>query len=273
MRKRDQIALEQSKVRRGHQRDARERRDHDRRASRARDPHRTCAGDRSRVCGAAIVADPDPEIRETTGEPADRELRALIDGASIGSIFAATLEHRATDGQTAELQTHLGLAPNQIPVAMLRGRAPVEHRATGITPAPGKRRAKSKRNNSGCFPSKLRHLLGYRFSGGRCRRSGVPSADKRRRRWGTGGECNTRGDRGRVFRRSVVARSAPGQFLLFARRSRPDSKAWTAHFAQTFPTRSPTSLTSKSSVGPVVCLPARSLRTMLHRPLPPSPTT
>ena len=135
MRKRDQIALEQSKVREDiNGMLAKEEITTEERAALGTLTERAQAIEVE--LRAAIVADPDPEIRETTGEPADRELRALIDGASIGSIFAATLEHRATDGQTAELQTHLGLAPNQIPVAMLRGRAPVEHRATGITPAP-----------------------------------------------------------------------------------------------------------------------------------------
>ena len=62
-----------------------------------------------------------------------RELRDLEGRASLGAIFAATIEHRATDGPTAELQAHRGLGPNQIPVALLRGSA--ERRE--VTPAPG----------------------------------------------------------------------------------------------------------------------------------------
>ena len=50
----------------------------------------------------------------------------------MGAIVAATVEHRATDGPTAELQQHVGLAANQIPLALLRGEA--EERA--VTPAP-----------------------------------------------------------------------------------------------------------------------------------------
>ena len=78
---------------------------------------------------AAIVAEPTPE--PTDAGPGDREVRALIDGANVGAIFAATLEHRTTDGREREVQQHFGLAPNQIPLAML------ESRATGVTPAPG----------------------------------------------------------------------------------------------------------------------------------------
>ena len=48
------------------------------------------------------------------------------------AIFARAVEHRATVGAEAELQTALDLAPNQVPIDLLR--APVEHRA--ITPAP-----------------------------------------------------------------------------------------------------------------------------------------
>ena len=86
---------------------------------------------------AAIVAEGEEEQRmaaEFGDEPEGRELRALIDGASAGVIFGATLEHRQTDGKTAELQQHYKLAPNQVPLAMLRSAAPVETRA--VTPAP-----------------------------------------------------------------------------------------------------------------------------------------
>ena len=76
---------------------------------------------------ALTVAGDEPTETETRTE--DRELEELIAGASVGDIFAATLEHRATDGRTAELQTELGLSPNQVPLALLEERA--------VTPAPG----------------------------------------------------------------------------------------------------------------------------------------
>ena len=77
---------------------------------------------------AAITTDPEPvEIRHAdTAE--GRELRALIDGADMASIYGAALEHRATEGQTRELQEHYGIAFNEVPLAMLEQRA--------VTPAP-----------------------------------------------------------------------------------------------------------------------------------------
>ncbi len=78
---------------------------------------------------AAIVSEVDPTATATEGDAAAREMRSLIAGASIGGIFEATLEHRATEGQTAELQQHLRLSANQVPLALL-----MEERA--VTPAP-----------------------------------------------------------------------------------------------------------------------------------------
>ena len=72
---------------------------------------------------------------DTTTTPDDAETRErlqLVSRASLGAIFARAVEHRATDGAESELQAALDLAPNQVPVDLLR--APVEHRA--ITPAP-----------------------------------------------------------------------------------------------------------------------------------------
>ena len=65
---------------------------------------------------------------ELDGE--SREYRALVAKAELGSIYAATLGHRNTDGAEAELQTHLKIGPNQIPLDLLRS----EERA--VTPAP-----------------------------------------------------------------------------------------------------------------------------------------
>ena len=81
---------------------------------------------------AAVTTEGTPE--ETAGSE-DRELAQLVIGASIGSIFAAAIEHRTTSGQTAELQQHFKIASNQIPLVLFRDRE-VEERATGTTPAP-----------------------------------------------------------------------------------------------------------------------------------------
>ena len=62
----------------------------------------------------------------------DRAYRELTGRANVGRMIMAVMEHRAADGADGELQKHLGLAPNQIPLDLLR--APVdEHRA--VTPS------------------------------------------------------------------------------------------------------------------------------------------
>ena len=104
---------------------------------------------------AAIIADDEPKVVETGTEK--REMDALIENASIGQIFGATLEHRATDGQTAELQTELGLAANQIPLALLRD---PEVRATGVTPAPGDVGATQAEIIPAVFPQSCAAFLG-----------------------------------------------------------------------------------------------------------------
>ncbi|MCY3701496.1 MAG: phage major capsid protein [Rhodospirillales bacterium] len=103
---------------------------------------------------AATVAedgDAEPEVREQRSE--DRELEDLIAGASIGAIFAATLEHRSTDGQTAELQQHLELNSNQVPIELLR-----ETRA--VTPAPANVGQNQAEIVPGVFPQSVTAFLG-----------------------------------------------------------------------------------------------------------------
>ena len=107
---------------------------------------------------AAIVADEvdETEARAAFADPLDRELAALESRASIGDVFAAVLEHRATSGATAELQTHRGLTPNQIPLALLR--SPVETRA--VTPAPSDVGANQAAIIPAVFPQSCAAFLG-----------------------------------------------------------------------------------------------------------------
>ena len=81
---------------------------------------------------AAIEAEGGETRTDALDDGEGAELRALTARASIGSIFASVMEHRSTDGATAELQQHHRLAPNQIPLALVR--EPVEERA--VTPGP-----------------------------------------------------------------------------------------------------------------------------------------
>ena len=81
---------------------------------------------------SAIAEEDDARTTPTAPDTEERERQALVSRASLGAIFSAAVEHRSLDGAENELQQHLSLASNQIPVDLLR--APVEHRA--ITPAP-----------------------------------------------------------------------------------------------------------------------------------------
>ena len=103
---------------------------------------------------AAIVAE-ETEQTVSTGEGTaeERELRAMVGRASVGAIFAAVVEHRATEGPEAELQKHLGLSGNQIPLGML-----VEHRA--VTPAPADVGATQSPIIPGVFPQSASAFLG-----------------------------------------------------------------------------------------------------------------
>ena len=86
-------------------------------------------GDVERRCQALTVAADTPvEVRTEA-----LEMRALVGAGNVGRIFDAAMEHRPTDGADRELQAHLGLASNQVPLTLLRG---LEMRATGPTPAP-----------------------------------------------------------------------------------------------------------------------------------------
>ena len=64
-----------------------------------------------------------------------RELQLLTDKANVGDILTASVEHRQTTGEAAELQQHHGLAAHQIPLEMLRINRGVEERAAATVPA------------------------------------------------------------------------------------------------------------------------------------------
>ena len=101
---------------------------------------------------AAILAEDEITITRTDvvdGE--DRELRSLIGRANVGNIFEAALEHRATDGVEAELQTHYRVAANAIPLALLETRA--------VTPAPGQVAQNQSAIIPGVFPQSCAAFL------------------------------------------------------------------------------------------------------------------
>ena len=76
---------------------------------------------------AAILASDEVEV-ETRESPEASELADLIERGNVGAIFAATMEHRQTDGADRELQQHYGIPENCVPLALLETRA--------VSPAP-----------------------------------------------------------------------------------------------------------------------------------------
>ena len=92
---------------------------------------------------AAITEEQTRETRQE-GSPEQRELRELVARCNVGNIFQAVLEHRNAEGAEAELQTHHGLAPNQIPLGLLEQRA--------VTPAPADVGQNMAAIISGVFP-------------------------------------------------------------------------------------------------------------------------
>ena len=98
-----------------------------------------------------LVEDETTITRTDVVDGADRELRSLIDRANVGAIFEAALEHRATDGVEAELQTHYRLGPNAIPLSLLETRA--------VTPAPGQVAQNQAAILPGIFPQSCAAFL------------------------------------------------------------------------------------------------------------------
>ena len=113
-------------------------------------------GDVERKVQALSIAEDAP--RETRSE--DREWHDLVTGASVGAIFSAAMEHRSADGRERELQEHLGLKYNQIPLALLRYDGELETRATGPTPAPANVGSNQSEIIPDVFPASCASFLG-----------------------------------------------------------------------------------------------------------------
>ena len=101
----------------------------------------------------ASVTSEDVKETNVTESPEATEYRALVDKAELGAIYAATIEHRNTDGAEAELQSHLKIGPNQVPLDLL-----IEERA--VTPAPGNTGATEQPVVSAVFANSVGSFLG-----------------------------------------------------------------------------------------------------------------
>ena len=107
---------------------------------------------------AAITAEGGEEPLQTRAAPDGEsvELRGLIERANVGHIFAATVAHQSTEGETAELQQHYKLQANQVPIALLR--EPPEERA--VTPAPANVQGNQQPIIAQVFPRSVAGFLG-----------------------------------------------------------------------------------------------------------------
>ena len=95
----------------------------------------------------------DTQETKIEATPEATEYRALVDKAELGNIYAATLAHANTNGAEAELQAHLKIGPNQIPLDLL-----IEERA--VTPAPGNTGATEQPVVSAVFANSVGAFLG-----------------------------------------------------------------------------------------------------------------
>ena len=85
---------------------------------------------------AVMVADGgNKTVETTTGTPETRELLDLEKRANVGELFDSVLSHGQPAGAMAELQQHLGLQGNQVPLSLISCYSNREERA--VTPAPG----------------------------------------------------------------------------------------------------------------------------------------
>ena len=97
----------------------------------------------------------EPDGENTPGDPKLAELEAR---ASAGEVFEAAVNHGLPDGATRELQDHLGLGGNVIPLALLRSEQEIETRA--VTPAPADVGTTQQSIIPAVFPMSMAAFLG-----------------------------------------------------------------------------------------------------------------
>ena len=113
---------------------------------------------------AALVADGEAEDRARAAfdgesnvvadDPEARELERITAAASVADIVSSAVAHRATEGATAELQKHLGIGGDQVPLELL------ETRAATHTPAPTDGEPNQSQFVPAVFPGSIAAFLG-----------------------------------------------------------------------------------------------------------------
>ena len=91
-----------------------------------------------RADACRMAGDTSPDIPATTETSEGREYGNLITRSNIGEIFDASFTHKPLTGATGELQTHLRMDLNQVPLALLKRQQPEDGRleTRAVTPAP-----------------------------------------------------------------------------------------------------------------------------------------
>ena len=107
---------------------------------------------------AVMVADGGNKTVEITGTPETRELLDLEKRANVGELFDSVLSHGQPIGAMAELQQHLGLQGNQVPLSLISGFSNREIRA--VTPAPGQVTQNAQPTIPYVFPQSAASFLG-----------------------------------------------------------------------------------------------------------------
>ena len=112
---------------------------------------------------AALVADGESEERAravfdgspaTPNDPEARELARITREAAVTDILSAVVAHRATEGATAELQQHLGIGGDQVPLELLETRAAIH------TAAPTDGEPNQQQFVPAVFPGSIAAFLG-----------------------------------------------------------------------------------------------------------------
>ena len=95
------------------------------------------SGVETKLIAARTAATDEGTVETREVDQADVEFRDLLRESSIGRVAAAEWRGQTVDGREAELQQHMGLRSNEIPLAMLETRAVTPAPAnTGTTQAP-----------------------------------------------------------------------------------------------------------------------------------------
>ena len=153
-------------------------------------------------------------------------------GPTSGRYSTPSLSKRSVDGATKELQDHLGLDANQVPLALLTRSWPdsdkLETRA--VTPAPGDVGQEQETIVPYVFPMSAAAFPGCEHADRRGRREGLPGPDCRALGRNTSRERGTGGDHGRVLRGRAEPWEATGVVLLLSGRPCAVSLAWMRPF-------------------------------------------